>query len=310
MAAGANMDLVFRVDVVTEIGDEMSLTLPVDCDALEAEILRIGAVLFSSDPLMSMIKSDLDTYKDRDVRQALEPLVRVANRTGISVLGNAHFNKSTGNDPLSLIMGSAAFGNVVRAALGFARDPEAENGSCVISQVKNNLGRLDLPSLRYVIEEATIDTEEGPAVVGKLMMLGESSRSVSDILNDHGSKSDDDKHRDIDLWLEALLRAGPMESNDIYRSADGAGFTKDQAKGAKKRLGIIATHPVIPGPWFWELPQGSTQESQGSGVSETSPLGPLGTPLDESSTCTSCGEPLHPSLVGDGETTHPNCATD
>ena len=71
------------------------------------------------------------------------------------MLGNAHFNKSAGSDPLSLVMGSAAFGNVARAALGFARDTEAEDGSCVISQVKNNLGRLDLPSLRYRIDEAT-----------------------------------------------------------------------------------------------------------------------------------------------------------
>ena len=73
-------------------------------------------------------------------------------------------------------MGSAAFGNVARAALGFARDTEAEDGSCVISQAKNNLGRLDLPSLRYRIDPASVDTDEGPAEVGKLIMLGESDR--------------------------------------------------------------------------------------------------------------------------------------
>jgi hypothetical protein len=69
-----------------------------------------------------------------------------------------------------------------KLGLGFARDTDAEDGSCVISQAKNNLGRLDLPSLRYRIDATIIDTDEGPADVGKLIMLGESDRSVSDIL--------------------------------------------------------------------------------------------------------------------------------
>jgi hypothetical protein len=36
--------------------------------------------------------------------------------------------------------------------------------------VKNNLGRLDLPSLRYRIDTAWVDTEEGQTEVGKLLI--------------------------------------------------------------------------------------------------------------------------------------------
>ena len=224
---------------------------------------------------MSVLSSGLDTHKDREVRLGLEPLGRLADQTGCAVLGNAHFNKSAGSDPLSLIMGSAAFGNVARAALGFARDTEADDGSCVISQAKNNLGRLDLPSLRYRIDAATVDTEEGPAEVGRLVMLGESDRSVSDILRDRGNQEDRDRRRDIDVWLTALLSNGRMEANDVYRAADASGYSKDQAKGAKKRLGILAIHPDIPGPWFWEMPQGSNQGGQERGVSKRALLPPL-----------------------------------
>jgi hypothetical protein len=300
--------MVFRADVVTEEGAEISVTLPADCGDLEIEIMRIGAAMLSLDPVMSTVHVGLDTYKDRDVRIALEPLLRLANRTGIAVLGNAHFNKSAGNDPLSLIMGSAAFGNVVRAALGFVRDHEAEDGSCVISQIKNNLGRTDLPSLRYRIEEAALDTDEGPASVGKLVMLGDSDRSVSDILRDrdHNSRKDGaDDQRDVDRWLTELLSEGPMEAKDVYQAADAAGYTKDQAKGAKKRLGVEATHPVIPGPWFWEMPQGSTQGSQGSGGSESSPLGSLGAPLDADAPE---DDELCPSCAQHFERPNPNCS--
>jgi hypothetical protein len=89
--------------------------------------------LLSVDPVMSVLSSGLEPHKDREVRLGLEPLGRLADRTGCVVLGNAHFNKSTGSDPLSMIIGSAAFGNVARAALGFARDIEAEDESCVVS---------------------------------------------------------------------------------------------------------------------------------------------------------------------------------
>ena len=123
-----------------------------------------------------------------------------------SVLGNAHFNKGSGTDPLSLVMASAAFGNVARAALGFARDTDAEDDSCVISQVKNNLGRLDLPSLRYKIDGVFIDTDEGPAEVGMLVWLGESERSVSDLLRDTKRRSE----REVaDDWLCGVDGQGP-----------------------------------------------------------------------------------------------------
>ena len=44
------------------------------------------------------------------------------------------------------------FSAVARAVVAIARDTDSDDGSCVLSQAKNNLGRLDLPSLRYVID--------------------------------------------------------------------------------------------------------------------------------------------------------------
>ena len=171
------LDLLAQQGTCEVLAAELTLTLPLGCGSLEAEVSRVGAVLVSIDPLMSAVAGGLDTHKDRDVRQALEPLAHLADRTGCTVLGNSHFNKSTGSDPCALIMGSSALGNVVRAAVGFALDPDADDGSGVISQVKNNLGRLDLPSLRYRIEEAFVPTETGDAKVGRLVMLGESERA-------------------------------------------------------------------------------------------------------------------------------------
>lgn len=46
------------------------------------------------------------------------------------------------------ISGSAGFGQVVRSAIGFAADREAEDGSCVLSLIKTNIAPSDLPSNR------------------------------------------------------------------------------------------------------------------------------------------------------------------
>jgi hypothetical protein len=167
------------------------------------------------------------------------------------VLGNAHFGKAQTRDPLALMMGSVAFANVARSVMGFAED--GEDDEVVISQLKNNLGRLDLPSLKYRIDSVTLDTEEGPAEVGRLVMLGESDRSVHDILRDR----DDEDGDEVVQWLIGQLLQGPVKAVDIYAASCAADYSKDRAKRAKKMIGAIATHPEINGPWYWGYPKGA-----------------------------------------------------
>jgi hypothetical protein len=132
------------------------------------------------------------------------------------VLGNGHFNKGAGRDVLSLMMASAAFGNAPRAVLGFARDEDAEDGSRVISVVKNNLAREDFPSLKYTIEEVVVPTRLGPAPVGRLIMLGESDKHVRDILCE---RSDDDGSACLDKLLHSHgARRSGMAQHRVSRA--------------------------------------------------------------------------------------------
>jgi hypothetical protein len=120
-AAGADLDAVYRAEVVAD-GLLTGLTLLRDCDALGDEITARGGGLLVLDPLLSAIASGIDTHRDRELRLALEPLVRMADRTGCAVVGLAHFAKSASPDPLNLITGSRAFSAVARAVLAVARD--------------------------------------------------------------------------------------------------------------------------------------------------------------------------------------------
>jgi AAA domain/Bifunctional DNA primase/polymerase, N-terminal len=303
IAAKADLNLIYRVDVITETDAEVSISLPRDVDGLAEQIVHIGAALLSVDPVMSVIANGLDSHKDADVRQALTPLARLADRTGCAVLGNAHFNKSSGSDPLALVMGSAAFGNVARAALGFARDTEAEDDSCVISQVKNNLGRLDLPSLRYKIKGVWIDTDEGPAEIGRLVMLGESGRSVADILRDRGASAED--RSDLDEaaeWLVMFITdksgTGYAPAVEVIRAGIAAGFHKHTLQRARKRAGIRTRKADFGGGWVWVLPEGDAQGDEDDVTQRQSPSSPSQSPSGEALTCERCQHPAERLILG------------
>lgn len=280
LAAGADLDLVGRFEVVNYEDDEVTLSLPYDNQLLEETIVEHSVRLVLIDPIMSVLSADINASRSREVRKMLDPLAKIADRTGCLILGIAHFNKASGGDPSSRIQESSAFKDVPRSVFAFAKDDDGR----VMTQVKNSLGRDDLPSLAYEIEEVVIPTRYGDSVSSHFVFTGESDRSVSDVLRDRGS---DDEHDEIDEWLVDFLADGPQLANDVYKAADSAGYSKDQAKRAKKRLGVVASHPDIRGPWYWQLPdkgaQGSTRERLSESALPLLPSAPL-----EATDCPNC----------------------
>ncbi|WGT47220.1 AAA family ATPase [Tessaracoccus lacteus] len=279
MAAGADLSKVGRFEVVSEIGDELSLSLPMDNSLLEDEVNRNGVALVVVDPLMSVIGSKIDTHKERDVRTALDPLAKLADRTGSVVLGIAHFNKGNGSDAASLITGSGAFKNVPRSVFGFARDEADENGGRVMSQVKNSLGRDDLPSLSYVIESAEIATKKGVATTGKFTFTGESERSVADVLRSTNSGFDGaEDQQDAGQWLVDYLAVNGAEApaKDVFKAGRADGFSVDVLKRAKGRKVRSAK---VGNAWVWQLsdeasdPKGAPREQESKGQ-KPAPLPP------------------------------------
>lgn len=180
MAAGADLNLVYRVDV-TDCGIEGSLILPSDIAELREVIGGARAALVLLDPLMSRLSVRLDSHKDAEVRVALEPLTALAKDTHAAVLGIIHVNKSTNADPVTTIMASRAFPAVARSVLFAVRSPE-DDDSCLFGQVKNNLGPKDPRTYRYrVISQTVAETPEGPVTTGRVDWLGRSDRSVEDV---------------------------------------------------------------------------------------------------------------------------------
>lgn len=183
LAAGANLDLVYRIDVEPAGTDPVSLNLPRDCRHLPDVAGKVDAAVLMCDPILSLIDEEINTFKANDLRHALEPLRRAAEVAELAVVALVHFNKSTGTDVLSMISGSRAWGEVARAVIAIAHDKTADDYTCVVSQGKNNLGRSDLPNLTYTIDSVTLETADGDAHVGRLRWTGETDQTAESILN-------------------------------------------------------------------------------------------------------------------------------
>ncbi len=270
--AGADMDKVLAVHTETQIGGDVAmgtLSLAVDVPSLRDAVEATGTRVIVLDALLSAM-AGADLHTQGVVRSLLEPLSALAQDLEIAVIGVAHFRKTAGTDPLLMISGSAEFGQVVRSAIGFARDPDAEDGSCVMSLIKTNIAPQTTPSLRYVIAPASVPADDGtPSSVGRFELAGESEQNVADLLNHVPVSADEQSERsEARQWLKTYLEdaGGRAEAGEVIKAAEAAGLSKDQVKKARSKIGAKTEKSGFNGRWEWVLPEYATEGAEGARI--------------------------------------------
>lgn len=218
MAAGAVLELVHRVAVHEPDGEGL-FTLPGDVPRLAAAMetvaergRRVGMIVI--DPIGAFLSETTDSHKTAAVRRALAPLAKLAMDRDLVVVVVAHLNKDDSQKLLQRVSGSGAFGQAPRSVLGFARDPDDDDGEQgvrrIIVHAKSNWGRY-AKSLACHIEGCDVVTDDGPADVSRLVMDGESAISVDDLHRgpqDHGNE-------DVEEAIGAALADGPRPSREV-----------------------------------------------------------------------------------------------
>lgn len=256
MAAGADLDRVYRVDVTTSDGFGSSLVLPRDLDALRDNIGQVDAGLVLLDPLISRLDGKLDTHKDAEVRQALEPLVALADRCGVAVLGIIHVNKSITTDPLSMLMASRAFSAVARAVLFVTVDPDDDKRR-LLGQPKNNLGSTDMPSMTFTITGVKVaDTEEGEVWTGRIQWGADDPRQIGELLRSSAESADARSATDEAAdWLSDYLTIHTVvDSLKVKFDGKGAGHSLSTIQRARARIGAGTKSHGMPRMTSWAKP--------------------------------------------------------
>jgi hypothetical protein len=257
MAAGADLERVYRIDVTTSEGVDAVLSLPRDLASVESLIVEHDVAAVMLDPVLSRLDSGLDTHRDAEVRRALEPLAGVASRTGCTVLGLIHVSKGASTDPLTMLMASRAFAAVARAVLFVMIDPD-DHARRLLGQPKNNYGRTDLPTLRFRIDSHKVaDTPEGPVWTGRLAWTGEADTSIEDALQQATEVGTGNRTATAEAadWLHDYLthQGGSADSVEIKRAATKAGHAVAALQRARTTLHISTASVGFPRRTHWTL---------------------------------------------------------
>jgi hypothetical protein len=258
MAAGADLELVYRIEVVTAYDVHVGLSLPRDIAAARAVANRVGAGLLLLDPLMSRIDSGLDPHRDGEVRRALEPLVTLADQASLVVLGLIHLNKTGATDILDRVMASKAFVAVARSVSAVVPDPDDDSGRRrLFGTPKNNLGRDDLRSLTFTIEGTLVDTDDGPSEISYISLGDETTTTIHEAMERIGEDTDvRTLVAEAKDWLRQYLTdRGVVDSRDAKRDAHAQGFSESTLTRARKGLRVVVVNlPVSPRRSTWSLP--------------------------------------------------------
>lgn len=292
IAAGANLDSVFRVEMVTYDHLKMSISLPRDFVDVEYAAEQTGAGLMILDPLMSVIDSRLDTHKDRELRSALEPLARLADHGRMSIVGLIHHNKSGSTDALNLVMGSKAFTAVARSVHTCIPDPDDDTQARrLFATSKNNLGRIDLPVLGFTITSHAVETEDdGLAWTGRLNWTGEVEGNMHEIMT---RTTDPERTATTEAaeWLHDYLvdHGGELPKTDIEKAARAAGHNATALRRARERLRLEHRSWGFPRRTLWALPGTQIPDQDEPTIDVTEPRRSA---QDESSNDTTAVVPL------------------
>lgn len=187
-AVGADMEFIYHIAVQDEDGNERAIVAPQDTRRMEKAFRETRPALMLIDPLMAIIDGKVDTHKQAEVQQALEPMVKMCERLGMSILALIHVNKSGSTDPLNNIMGSKAFATLPRSILYCI---EEDDGDFLFCHVKCNVGPK-MPSIHYRLAEVRFDLPEDEVEEGDDAFITSSrvvwgdvdNRSATDVLTE------------------------------------------------------------------------------------------------------------------------------
>ena len=276
MAAGADLDLVYRIDAV-EPDRRTGVSLPDDLAALGvllAEHPQIGMLVL--DPIITVLSAKLDSHKDHEVRKALEPISALAHGTGVTVVGLIHDNKSSGTDLSTRLMGSRAFVAVARAALvcteergepdesatdALGADPVQIERSgeplpasaagpprvFVLGQVKNNLEAKVAWSIRYRIGAVSVgrDVELDKDIRGShIVRIGRQTSGVEEIVREQergGSDRTQVRRAAGQAVIDLLTAEGETQSLVVKTRLGEQGHAPATVERAMRDLGSKIT---------------------------------------------------------------------
>jgi hypothetical protein len=257
-AAGADLSLCQQF-VGTEDGG--ALDVHRDASAIEDYIKEEGVALTYFDQLLDNLGAT-DTWKDKQIRDALAPIRAVAQSTQSALLCSMHPNKRAGTfrDKIS---GSAAFNALSRSSLLVAAHPDHPNRTAVV-RAKGNY-TVEPLAFEFEIEGVDLTIKERVKNKGKRVTRTHhvSTSRIHNISTSHLRADDllEQRHRreqpesNAAQCREALkqlfaVKPTTMKVADVVAQV---GFPETTVSAAAKKIGLLKWREGFgaDGAWIW-----------------------------------------------------------
>jgi DNA polymerase I-like protein with 3'-5' exonuclease and polymerase domains len=267
IAAGADRDRVFVLKKIRRDNKERMFLLSEDLEELERMIIATGDIrLITIDPITAYMGGKLDSHRATDVRGQLGPLADLAERMDVALSAITHPPKHTTQRAIDHFIGSQAF--IAAARIGHMTIEEVSEdeqgnklptGRSLFTNPKNNVSRK-MSTLAYRINEKPL--------VGGIKAACVTWDEIVDITADQAIAAtiparERGQQSDVMLFLMNILANGPVAMKTVQDKAAERGFSLDQLKRTKRRMGIVAfkQEGTLEGHWFWALAQHAPTKS-------------------------------------------------
>ena len=181
----------------------------------------------------------VDSHKTADVRRVMTPLVDVAAKRGIAVLGVIHFGKDNQKAAWSRISGSGAWRDLARSVFVACRDRSDEGLGLLVHEKHNYSPRQQ--TLGYRVDYGTHCLTWDGTVKNMTADEALNGRDVAPKLTDATE------------WLRSYLADGQRWADDVFKDGMRDGHSRDTLYRAKDALGVKNGRSGFGGPWHWEL---------------------------------------------------------
>jgi hypothetical protein len=198
MAVNADLRLVDTINVMTDYPDGLTgrgmIKIPGDVSSVHKWAkTHVNARLVVMDPVASFFDREHNALMNQDVRDALGPLVAIAESYGVTIVIILHLNKSESRDFAARIAESHGFQALARSVLALGPDPDDPDGSRgsqkVLVVTKANLVKPGTYGLRCEVRSVTLPTYTPPIETSELVMTGKCDISADDLLMPAGERS-------------------------------------------------------------------------------------------------------------------------
>jgi len=260
MAADADLDKVMILEGVTSGKGDKAFTLDTDIPALRKVLdANPDVKVVIIDPIMNHMGA-LKGNSEQEVRSAMSPLAKLAEKHDIAIILVTHFNKSTNSESIQRVGGAMGMVGSVRVAWTFGEDKE--DGKMKMLPLKANISK-NVGGLEYSIQPQEVLVNGQYSSQGKIVWGEKTHASVDAAIK---FKSKDEKvyaWQQAMTWLQEHLADGePRAVIEIKMAAEYADFKPDTLEVAANKLGVVKFRPVNPGPWFWSIPKIHTEEAK------------------------------------------------